>query len=84
MADTLIAPRDPGPTDHDHDRIVFGVRWSDDRLAVAVHQARDAHTALTLAATLRAIQARDRRIPDAHVVTRRMRGDTPLSEWTAR
>ncbi|MGN2634656.1 hypothetical protein ACTD5D_00365 [Nocardia takedensis] len=83
MADTLIAPRDPGPTDH-HDRIVFGVRWTDARLDVEVHTARDAHTALTLAATLRALQTRDHRIPDAHVVTRRMRGTTPLSEWTAR
>ncbi|MGN2640748.1 hypothetical protein ACTD5D_32160 [Nocardia takedensis] len=85
MADTLIARINAAgpPRADDHDRVVFGVRWTNDTGAVVVHQVHDAETARPLASALRALQARDHRTPDAHVVTRQMRGAAPVTEWVA-
>lgn len=62
--------------------VAVGVRWTDFTGAIRVHQPQAPMTAMTLAATLRQIQA-SRGIADAHLVTRRMCGDRALDEWAA-
>ena len=68
---------------HSPDWVAYGVRWTDESGAVSVHHTETPSIAPTLAAMLRSTQVDRGAIPDAHVVTRQMRGVRPIGEWVA-
>lgn len=69
------------------DRLEYGTRWTntDGEISVARRNPTiDAETAVQLVGHLRAIQQRQGRTPDAHLVARHINDeDMPLDDWHA-